>query len=244
MINQWIPDAHYRNYGDAITELILDLTYERVKAAMVNDTSKLYFLIGSVIYNPTIQRALDLGYTPMFIGCGWRGDELDPELVARAKFLGCRGPRTRDALLRAGVDVPITGDSAYAAFKELNIETGREGVGTVLVPHIVDELAEQYTTADVGVDVIVDARVADAVQLLDKVDIFANAEFVLGGAMHACITAHNYGVPFAPFADGFIDCPPKWEDWLESVGIPGEKLKFCKTLDEGREWYESIVSYL
>ena len=244
LINQWIPDAHYRNYGDAITELILDLSYERMKSAMVNDETKLYFLIGSVIYNPTIQSALDMGYTPMFIGCGWRGDELDSELVARSKFLGCRGPRTRDALLRAGVDVPVTGDSAYAAFKELSIEIGRGGVGAVLVPHIVDEQDEQKLLETTKVDQVVTAKVVDAAELLDKIDIFANADFVLGGAMHACITAHHYGVPFAPFGAGFVDCPPKWEDWLESIGVPSEKLKFCKKLDEGREWYDSISSYL
>jgi hypothetical protein len=244
LISTWIPDAHYRNYGDALTELLLDINYGKSKTAMVSDGTRLYFLIGSVIFNLTISQALANGYTPVFIGCGWRGAELDPQLVARAKFIGCRGPQTREALLRAGIDVPIVGDSAYEVFKKIVIENDRGGVGTVLTPHISDDKTHKAAAADFGVDQIIDAKVKDTVEVFDKIELFANAEFVLGGAMHACVTAHHYGVPFAPFATDYIDCPPKWIDWLESIGVPGDKLKFSKNIDEGQAWYDSIHTYL
>jgi hypothetical protein len=189
---------------------------------------------------------LGVGRTPVFIGCGWRGDALDPELVRKAQFIGVRGPGTQKELSGCGVDVDVSLDSAYSMLDKLDIEVLGDSEGKLLIPHIIDNsIFSLKAASDVGMDKIVLPRVKDVVQTMDLIDSIAKSEFVLAGAMHACIVAHYYGVPFAPFDGDWNDCPPKWEDWLESIGVPPENLKFCKNYDEGLAWWsESVVPYL
>jgi hypothetical protein len=56
--------------------------------------------------------------------------------------------------------------------------------------------------------------------------------------MHAAMVANAYGVPFAPFASEYIDCPIKWFDWFAERGW-GEPI-WVSDVTEGREWYRSI----
>ena len=231
MIFEWIPAGGYRNFGDALTELLVERYDGSVAGRMKDSGTEMYFLIGSHIVDQTMQGAVSQGMTPVFMGCGWRGEELSPELAARSKFIGCRGPRTKAALERAGVhNVEVIGDSSYPIFRDLKFEK-LEGTGRITVPHIWDTGSPRGK--------VVDARVRHKDDLLRKIAILGSAEFVLGGAMHACITAHAYGVPFAPYGVDYIDCRPKWADWLESIGIAGRKLKFCRSFEEGLRWYRS-----
>lgn len=245
MIFEWVPDQSYRNFGDAFTEIIASQLPNDLGSVYRLDNTRLYFLIGSVISNQQMSEAVSSGKTPVFIGCGWRGDSLDPFWVSKAKFVGVRGPNTQAELKRHGVDVDVSGDSAYPMLERLQIDIFDEKSGKLLIPHIADNYVFSIKDAsDIGMDQIVLPRVKDSVQTIDLITKIANSEFVLAGAMHACIVAHFYGVPFAPFFGDWNDCPPKWSDWLESIGVPAEKMKFCENYDEGRDWYDSISPYL
>jgi hypothetical protein len=245
MLFEWIPDRNYRNFGDSFTEIIASQLPGTLGHSYKLDDNKVYYLIGSVIDNQHISDAVSSGKTPIFIGCGWRGEALDPVWARRAKFVGVRGPHTQSELKRHGIDVQVSGDSAYDMLKHLEIDILEEKLGKLLIPHIGDNLVFSLNEpSDVGVDEIVLPRVKDITQAFDLISKIANSEFVLAGAMHACIVAHFYGVPFAPFSGDWNDCPPKWVDWLESIGVPSEKMKFCETYAEGAAWYEDIVSYL
>jgi hypothetical protein len=244
LIFEWIPDKNYRNFGDAFTELIAQQLGALGNSYKLDD-NRMYYLIGSVIDNQHISDAVSVGKTPIFIGCGWRGEPLDPVWARRARFFGVRGPDTQAELKRHGLDVEVSGDSAYPMLKKLEIDIFDEKHGKLLIPHIGDNSVFALTDAsDVGMDEIVLPRVRDSVQTIDLITKIANAEFVLSGAMHACIVAHFYGVPFAPFFGDWNDCPPKWFDWLQSIGVPAEKMKFCEDYAEGKAWYENIVPYL
>jgi hypothetical protein len=245
MIFEWFADRNYRNFGDSFTEIIASQLPGDSGFIYQNDPSRTYFLIGSVIRNQQIVDVLGAGKVPVFIGCGWRGEPLDPDLVKKAQFVGVRGPNTQKEIARCGVDVDVTMDSAYPMLEKLEIEQFGPFEGKLLIPHISDNYVFSLKDAsDVGMDKIVLPRVKDVVETFDLISRIANSEFVLAGAMHACIVAHFYGVPFAPFFGDWNDCPPKWFDWLESIGIPAEKMTFCKNYDEGREWYDSVASYL
>ena len=62
----------------------------------------------------------------------------------------------------------------------------------------------------------------------------AGASFVLTGSLHCAILAQAYGIPWSAYTDGFVDVPPKWEDWGAYLGVD---IGFARTLDEGREWW-------
>jgi hypothetical protein len=74
-------------------------------------------------------------------------------------------------------------------------------------------------------------------QLWELVDLIAGASFVLTGSLHAAILAQVYGVPWAVFDDGYIDFPPKWEDWCAYLGI---RPSYVKSLAEGRQWWNDV----
>ncbi len=63
-------DGHVRNFGDALYEVFVDP--ETLKD-WKQDEEKMHFPIGSVIHNQVIVETLELGYTPVFYDCGWRG---------------------------------------------------------------------------------------------------------------------------------------------------------------------------
>lgn len=234
MIYEWkAEDGKFRNFGDALTELLLKIEPPEVQEKMELSQDKLFYLVGSVISNEHMRSAIDSGYTPVFAGCGWRGESLDFELVSQAQFRGVRGPRTAAALRMHGVDVEVVGDSAYRLVDQLNIPRYKTQ-DYLVVPHIGD-----FGETPSGLEVL-DVRVKDSVSILKLIEKIANAKFVLGGSMHACIIAHAYGVPFAPYGSDYIDCPPKWVDWFESVGLTWDKLQFCKNLEEGLDWYDNV----
>lgn len=234
MIYEWKPeDGAFRNFGDALTEPLLNLYPEIEREAMISSQTKMHFLVGSVISNEHMGRALDDGYIPVFHGCGWRGEALDKQLVSQAIFKGVRGFRTETALRSYGVDVEVVGDSAYRLLKTIKpykLDTSVD----VVVPHVGD-----FEQTPEGFE-LVSPKIYKVDDIYNVIDKLANAKFVLGGSMHACIVAHAYGVPFAPYGVEYFDCPPKWIDWLETIRVPWKMFTICKTLNEGIEWYSNV----
>lgn len=244
MIYEWKPSSEYRNYGDALGEIVADALREGLMSEkdILDNPEIMYFPIGSVVDDYYMKPIIEMGLTPVFIGCGWLGEELTPELAQKSQYIGCRGPGTKSALERAGVSgVPVYGDTAYIAFDYLQLTPSKHNQ-TVLMPHI---LNEKYDFGGSGAEMLVLPKVNTKEDIINTVDTLAGADFVLSGAMHGCITAHAYGVPFAiysPEEDAFFDKPKKWEDWFASIGIDSSYIKLCSTVDEGLAWYEETFS--
>jgi hypothetical protein len=74
-------------------------------------------------------------------------------------------------------------------------------------------------------------------QIWEVVDRIAGASFVLAGSLHSAILAQSYGVPWAPYNDGYVNMPPKWEDWCAYLGI---RPAYVRTLSEGRQWWVDV----
>jgi hypothetical protein len=234
MIHEWMPDSNIRNFGDALTELLSEVMPFASAEEMQSSIDKKYFLIGSVIDNNIIMDTILQGYTPVFINCGWRGQPLSKILTDQCEFIGCRGPITQKELNRVGVFVEVSMDSAYLLKNTITKKVSKNKK-TLTFPHLLSiEGKESLTSVESKQDTI--KRIKD----------ISAADFVLGGAMHACIVAHMYGVPFSPYIanDFYVDTPTKWRDWLESIGIPQENLRFAMTEEEGRNWYKSNKHYL
>jgi hypothetical protein len=236
VIHEWKLDGITRNFGDALYEIFLP---KNVYDDFQQDPDHLYFPIGSVICNQVILESLSLGYKPVFINCGWRGEQLDPELVAECEFVGARGPYTQGELARHGVHVEVTGDPAYQLPKL--VAKGAPNALALVVRHMQDPTDyDQNSIFELGADAIFSPVVEEPIDIVEFIQKISGARFVLAGSMHAAIVADAYGVPWAPLKghDGFIDCFPKWVDWFASreYGQP----VFCKNIVEGRVWHKQI----
>ena len=242
MIYEW-REAGYRNLGDAFTEFLAENFQADQLTEMRASKKNVHFLVGSHIYNSTIALFAKNGYLLHFYGCGWRGEELNPSLLNFCKFYGVRGPQTKLALQRAGVTsgIEVVGDPGYGLLEKLQIPKSNHG-DILLIPHVVDDSWWFYDSGGIGADKIEEAKVQSKQDVINKIELISGSSFVLSGAMHACIVADYYGVPFAPFGGKWIDCPPKWKDWMESRGYNSNELKFCTSVSEGREWYDRVIA--
>lgn len=246
MIYEWRPSPDYRNYGDALGEIVLESLGIDYQEALDNPEI-VYFPIGSVIQNANLRLRVAEVATPVFIGCGWYGEEIHPELASIASYIGARGPDTVAALERAGVtDVKVTGDSAYMAFEYLNLPriTDEYRKEKLVIPHLHDQQINPRLFAKrVGADYLVEPKVVTRDDIIAMTKRISEARFVLAGAMHAAIAAHAHSTPFAPYGPDFWNMESsrvKWEDWLQSIGISKSKLKFVNTYDEGIQWYNDV----
>jgi len=228
-------DGHVRNFGDALYEVFVDP--ETLKD-WKQDEEKMHFPIGSVIHNQVIVETLELGYTPVFYDCGWRGEELDPDLVKECTFLGARGPHTQGELARHGVVVPMSLDAAYKIPKI--VPKGVPHGMTVSIRHIMDDSDYSIDAAlALGVDALFAPAVEEKQDVLGLIEKISGARFVLAGSMHAAIIAHAYEVPFALLDTGYINCSPKWEDWLASIEVTD--VDWVDNIIDGRKWHKSAV---
>lgn len=236
MIHEWKPSEDVRNFGDAVYELFLD---KETLRTWEEDNEHLHFPVGSVIANNHMEHALNANLTPYFHNCGYRGEELDPELLAKSKFDGVRGPHTREALLKHGIDQPVTKDPVYQLAD--TYQPGPPNGLAICVRHITDKTQKNLNTIhELGVDAMFSPKVDDETDMIEFVQKISGARFVLTGSLHAAIVAHSYGVPFALFGGSRVDCPPKWEDWLASVGV--SKVEWVDNIRDGRQWYNSAVA--
>ncbi len=225
-------DGVHRNFGDALYELFIPPIKLR---EMMDDPEFMYFPIGSVIDNEVILETLRAGYRPFFLGCGWRGEPLNPDLVNECDFIGARGLLTQNELARHEIFVEMTGDPAYQ-IPALH-PAGAPNALAIVIRHIKDNSDySPQSVYDLKADAMFSPVVDTYEDILEMVQKISGARFVLAGAMHACIVAHAYGVPFAPFAGNYIDCPPKWKDWFTSIGLEEDPV-FVSNVAEGREWY-------
>jgi hypothetical protein len=246
MIYEWLPDdvpitdnpkfkqTALRNYGDALIDVLLS---EEELDGFYQDDLNCYSVLGSTICNEVMDEILSEGLKPVFINCGWRGDELDSDLVNNSKFISVRGPRTKAVLKDYGVDVSVQPDPAYN-LPEL-LPRGSLNAQILFIPHILDPYIEDYDPLDHGADIIVTPAVSTRDEVVELTKTISGARFVFTGSMHAAIVAHAYGVPFGLFSFGYVDCPPKWKDWGDSVYI--EEIDFFDNVSRAREWHNIVV---
>jgi hypothetical protein len=234
MIYEWKPNETTRNFGDALHEILVP---QKQHYEWSFDQANMHFVLGSVITNHTIETTLAKGVKPIFHGCGWRGESLDPNLVAQCEFHGVRGPHTQNALAEAGVETVVSGDPAYQ-LPQL-VSAGSPNGLAMVVRHIVDKTeSDPNTVHELKSDALFRPAVETRQDIIEFIKKVSGARFVLAGAMHAAIVAHAYGVPFALLKSGYVDCPPKWADWLASINY-GSPV-FVDNIIEGREWYNSV----
>jgi hypothetical protein len=230
LLHEWKLDGEVRNLGDALGEFLVPREYK-------SNSDNMYFPIGSVICNQVMDETLRQGHRPVFIDCGWRGTPLDQRLTSQCEFVGSRGPLTRRALKKVGVHVDVTLDSAYRIPNI--IEKGNYHGKRIFVPHILDPKRLRYSPQGIGVDEIIQPVVTNKISIVETVKKISGASFVFAGAMHAGILAHAYGVPFGLASIGYVNCPSKYDDWLQSIGVTSTGF-YMQSKDAERWWLRNV----
>lgn len=239
----WRGDRRVGNFGDALNPILLrHFGFEAVAVGRKGtfNHGRTLLAIGSVISNWHLRR------TPGQIdiwGGGWRGEAIDDRLLARMTVHAVRGPRTATALgcpIEGNDAVPM-GDPALLLprFHAPPVATSRSG--TLLVPHYFER--RLLDPVAVGCDVLVKPNVRQRGRWigwrlptpLELIDRIVASSFVLAGALHVAIIAQSYGVPWAAWAGSKIDCPAKWLDWFDYLGIEGTHVANRK---EGEAWWQ------
>ena len=236
----WKQGEPIQNFGDFLSEIFIQrvLAPDPVRYARLR-------LVGSVISARDIRNDLHavrampgglLGYW----GCGQRDEFLiAPELRARCRFHGVRGPLTRDRLGLPG-STPI-GDSALV-MPILHHPRPVPGLaGRILcMPHFHDVSTDRDILQSSGADLVLRPNLPASVDVLLKaIDVICSVDFVLAGALHAAIIACAYGKPFAFYAGAHIDLPFKWMDFSASINVP---TVFVRTAEEGRRAWEFLLA--
>lgn len=246
MIYEWTPTESpisdhpaikanaYRNYGDSLIDVILT---EEELSKFYYDDKNCYSVLGSTICNTVMEDILREDLKPIFINCGWRGEELDPYLLDKSEFLYVRGPRTQKALDEHGINVSVEVDPAYNIINF--VPKGEPNAQILFIPHLLDPYVEDYDPMEFGADTYISPGINNKHEIIQLTKLVSGARFVFTGSMHAAIVAHAYGVPFGLFNFGYVDCPPKWKDWGDSVGI--NEFAFFDNVQQARDWHRSEV---
>jgi hypothetical protein len=245
-ICEWMPEEAKHNFGDYLMQLIGERVYKSEEWKKIQENKKYRFvLLGSFICNHTINQIIESGKVPVLVGCGYRGELLSARNIGRTIFLGCRGKDTKQALHSQGVEVEDIGDPAVI-LPALFPYRGPPSRDRIFMPHINDPDRYLVSASEVGCNRVIQPEIIDKRDLIRVVNRISRSRFVFAGAMHAAVVAHAYGVPFAFYAakGGYIDCPPKWNDWLSSISSRKIEAKFFSSASEGVLWYEQNRKYM
>lgn len=224
-----------RNFGMALHELLLSPKQHEDWEA---DNDRLYFTNGTLISDYYILEGLEHQMQPVFVGCGWTGEELSQELVESSLFVGCRGPMTQTALWECGVDVPVTDDPIYELPK-LFPKGSATGLALAVAGLSQKIGYSKDDMFDLKADKLLSTAVTKRGETIKLLEMISGSRFVLSGSLSAAIVAHAYGIPFAVMDPETDDTLTRWEDWFQAADL-GEVI-FVQDVFDGREWYNDCV---
>ncbi len=258
----WRENVLMGNLGDALVPILLsalgyDLISQHASGPWVQNDGRCLIVIGSILTEANLAEL----HTPIDVwGCGWKGICPPAAQLAQLQIYAVRGPQTVDGL-GLPVDTPL-GDPALLLPHLTKLQKPPHD-RTVLVPHFhrVHLMSVGLRRRLTGCDEVVSPLVVQPqgvgqphwqrqVLSLGKlwlrlglrlyrpwgaIEQIAGANFVLTGSLHGAILAQAYGVPWAAYDDGYIDAPPKWQDWAAYLGI---RLQFVTTLSAGQQWWQ------
>lgn len=247
-IKAWVETDHgvlrHRNWGDELNEHILKYLTKK-RAAFLTSCRlerflhiKRYMLIGSIL---TMH---DLSQTVVW-GSGIANDNaVDKISGIPDKICAVRGPRTRKALIKKGIECPeVYGDPAllmprfYQPVIQKHYSMG-------IIPHHgdVEEDDVKRLISDPRVKLI---KVQGYDKWTDFIDEICSCDFVISSSLHGLIIAEAYGVAsqwveFGAYIDGWEF---KFYDFFESIGKADESpmqvngaTTYEMLLDRKRDW--------
>lgn len=238
MIYEWKSESGLRNFGDA---LYSEIYSEEFLKFCESSPKYLFFLIGSLICDDTLDYSEYLGKTAVFIHCGWNGRELTKEKAEKAIYIGSRGNETTEKLEYLGINLKGKLDPIYG-LDILEFNKSHSKGKSHFAPHI-SEVSLFKDPSSFGCTDLISPIVKDEKDLQELVSMISTSEFVLSGSMHIAMLAHLLGIPFALFSSNhtqFVDHPIKWVDWLSGFSVERDKVRFVSDRIEGLDWYAQV----
>lgn len=239
------------NWGDDLNEYLFGMMTDK-KIRFVQFDQLLfcpkvtrYSLIGSIIGDFNLDNTVIYGSGAI---------TSDPLLQGRPrKVLSVRGPLTREALLKKGIDCPpVYGDPALLLplVYRPDIKNG-DCIG--VIPH--------YRTADS--DLLSAWKKDDRVRMIDMskyekwtdiIDAVLQCKVIISESLHGLIVAESYGIPCVWIEVAPHDCPWEWEfkffDFYRSIGKDDPKCyklyegySLTDLLEKAKEWTPGTIDY-
>lgn len=253
------------NLGDALVPVLLDaLGFTAVPRTAADrdviNPGRCLLVIGSLLTQRDLQQ---INYPVDVWGCGWKGVQQLPQGNEDVRFFAVRGPHTLSRL-QLPATTP-QGDPALLLPVLHAMDISPHG-RSVLIPHCsrLHLAPARQRLAATGCDELLSPMVLRppawrpllgtllhtlrqlAVRrwrygirshgLWHSVQRLAGARFVLTGSLHGAILAQAFGVPWACYADGYLDAAAKWNDWGAWLGID---IEVVTTLAAGERWWQA-----
>ena len=205
------------NWGDDINIGMLE-EISNLKVLVMNRSRvfthlpvKTYSCIGSIL-GECFGKNLEIW------GSGFRSDKSRIHVLPR-KVHSVRGPLTRQALIRQGIDCPeVYGDPALLVSKYYRPKPGRK-YKYGIIPHYADEKNPLVRAIISRPDVLV-ISMADYKHWHDIPDAVCSCEMIVSSSLHGLIVADSYGIPnmWVRFSDNIAGGNFKYLDYFASVG--------------------------
>ena len=239
----WVKHRGYdivpRNWGDELNKFLLEFITHK-KFYFVPFTSsylkhvKHYVLIGSILTFYNLNKSIVYGS-----GIIDPAEEIEgiPE-----KVISVRGPKTREILLKSGIDCPeVYGDPALLLPLFYKPKTGPGKGKIIVIPHIQTTVKEVKEACE---GIISDYNILSLFNYkrwTDIIDTICSAKFVVSESLHGLIVAEAYGIPNVWVE--FKDHPEYWDfkyhDFFSSIKRTRKKIKL-----QEKPGYEAIQSQI
>lgn len=248
----WLADQPLINFGDLITEVLLQAMGYEVVNAMSEEGRRFescLMAVGSILDRGWIEQ---LPQRKVVWGSGYWGDEgLTARHVAACDFRCVRGPLTC-RLLGLPESLPL-GDPALLLPRYFPMDAVTQAATTcsvITVPHCfqypplhrrflrAEAPSDRERAATLGAEEVLHTVIRRE-QFHGLLMRIATARFVLTSSLHAAIVAQAYGVPWAIAllpGEG-LNKPIKWLDWLEYLGIE-KSFQTVQNLEAAQAWWD------
>lgn len=203
VIGKLAPARPVRNFGDLIGPLIVEAIVKQ-KGLNSNEGTARLLTVGSIMH---------FGLPGDVVwGTGINGKEPGVPSATSLDVRAVRGPRTRDALLKLGADVPpVYGDPAllwplFWGREYYEREGQTEPTPYTVVPNLHDR------TKTRGRNVL--SPIGDPHAIINRI---VSSRFVCGSSLHGIILAEAFGIPARLIVPG-KETLFKYEDYYAGTG--------------------------
>lgn len=208
-------DKKLNNFGDILTPFIIEnisnIKFEYIEKSQYYPFEH-YLIIGSILGRGT--------KSSIIWGAGLISEDSVPIEIPK-KIYAVRGPKTREKLLKLGIDCPeIYGDPALLLPKIYNPKIEKK-YELGVIPHYVDKnnkFLEIFNNSNIK---IIDIQVIDPRTFIDEL---LSCKKIASSSLHGLITADAYQIPsmWIEFSDKVVGNGFKFYDYFLSVGRENE----------------------
>lgn len=222
------------NYGDLLSKYIVEKIYQKkskwYKPKPGSIESNL-FAVGSIL-NFTDKKSIVWG----------SGIINKKHNITNCDFRAVRGPHTRKRLLELGFHCPeIYGDPALLLPLFFNPEVKKEyEIG--IIPHFYDhKVVKELYNKNRKIKII--NLITENIE--KTTEEILQCKRVVSSSLHGLIVAHAYRIPavWVRFSNNLNGDNVKFDDYLESVGMPLYKGLLCQNKNEMELFYSLFQNY-